>query len=87
MSKKGFLYFALGAAAGAAGLYYLKKSGGLHFSVDIEASDDADVDLNMEDDIGEDAAKNLNDDIDTDVEIIVEKKDCDCAESGAEPEV
>lgn len=86
MSKKGFLYFTLGAIAGAAGLYYLKKSGGLHFSVDIEASDDADVDLNMEDDIENDTVENGNDDIDTDAEIIVEKKDCDCAKSSAEPE-
>ena len=85
MSKKGFFFFALGAIAGAAGLYYLKKNGGLHFSVDIEASDDADVDLDMEDDI-EEITEDTDDDIDADVEIIVEKKDCDCAESGAETE-
>lgn len=85
MSKKGFFYFALGAIAGAAGLYYLKKNGGLHFSVDIESSDAADVNLEMEDEI-EDITEDADDDIDTDVEIIVEKNDCCCAENGAEPE-
>ena len=86
MSKKGFLWFMLGAAVGAAGLYYVKKNGGLHFSVDIEASDDADVDLDMEEGLEENINEDLEGDTDADVEIIIEKKDCGCTESGAEAE-
>ena len=36
MSKRGFFTFALGAAAIAAGVSMVKKSGGIHLSFDIE---------------------------------------------------
>ena len=51
MAKKGFLYFALGAAAAGAGLYLLQKRGGLHITIDVEPSDAAELKLDLDEDI------------------------------------
>lgn len=51
MSKKGFLFFALGAAAAAAGVYLLKKNGGIHVSIDVEPSEASELDLELDNDL------------------------------------
>ncbi len=51
MAKKGFWYFALGAAAAGAAAYFLQKNGGLHISINVEPSDAADLKLDLDEDI------------------------------------